>query len=71
MVVEAAAHCPRHDGAVNTTEFDPETPNPVISLLSEQQGIDDKGGTMRLGAYPCRLVPGTQGAGCLRHGRGA
>ena len=32
----------------------------MISLLSEQQGIEDKGGTMRLGAYPCRLVPGTK-----------
>jgi CTP synthase len=32
----------------------------VISLLSEQEGIVDKGGTMRLGGYPCRLVPGTR-----------
>ncbi len=45
---------------VNSTEFYPETPYPVISLLSEQRGVVDKGGTMRLGSYPCRLLPGTK-----------
>ncbi|HEU0073698.1 MAG TPA: CTP synthase [Dehalococcoidia bacterium] len=59
MVVEAARSALGTD-AVNSTEFDPETPNPVISLLSEQQGIEDKGGTMRLGAYTCHLTPGTR-----------
>jgi CTP synthase len=59
MVVEAARAALGTD-AVNSTEFDPETPNPVISLLSEQLGIDDKGGTMRLGAYPCNLLPGSK-----------
>ena len=59
MVVEAARTALGTD-AVNSTEFDPETPNPVISLLSEQQGIDDKGGTMRLGAYVCLLAPGSK-----------
>ncbi len=59
MVVEAARAALGTDAA-NSTEFDPETPNPVISLLSEQQGVDEKGGTMRLGAYPCRLRPGTK-----------
>jgi CTP synthase len=44
---------------VNSTEFDPETPYPVISLLEEQRGIVNKGGSMRLGSYPCHLVPGT------------
>ncbi len=44
----------------NSTEVDPETPHPVISLLAEQRGIDDKGGTMRLGRYPCRLAPGSR-----------
>jgi CTP synthase len=58
MVVEAARAALATD-AVNSTEFDPETPHPVISLLSEQQGIDEKGGTMRLGAYVCRLAPGS------------
>ncbi|MGE0058345.1 MAG: CTP synthase [Dehalococcoidia bacterium] len=46
--------------AVNTSENDPETPNPVITLLLEQEGIDDKGGTMRLGSYPCALRPGSK-----------
>jgi CTP synthase len=59
MVVEAARTALGTD-AVNSTEFDPETPNAVISLLSEQEGVSEKGGTMRLGAYPCRLVPGTK-----------
>ncbi len=40
----------------NSTEMDPKTPNPVISLLEEQEGIEDKGGTMRLGAYPCTIA---------------
>jgi len=42
----------------NSTEVDPATPDPVICLLDEQKDITDKGGTMRLGAYPCRLEPG-------------
>ncbi|GAG61130.1 unnamed protein product, partial [marine sediment metagenome] len=41
----------------NSTEFDPDTPYAVIDLLPEQKNIKDKGGTMRLGAYPCRLDP--------------
>ena len=59
MVVEAARTMLGSDAA-NSTEFDPETPNPVISMLSEQQGIEEKGGTMRLGAYACHLLPGTR-----------
>jgi CTP synthase len=59
MVVEAARTALDTD-AVNSTEFDPETPNPVISLLSEQQGIEAKGGTMRLGSYPCHLIEGSR-----------
>ncbi len=43
-----------------TTEIDPQTPDPVISLLSEQRGVTDMGGTMRLGAYPCELREGTK-----------
>lgn len=39
----------------NSTEFDPDTPHPVIDLLPEQRGIDRKGGTMRLGEYECRI----------------
>ncbi|OGO46784.1 MAG: CTP synthase [Chloroflexi bacterium RBG_16_64_32] len=59
MVVEFARHLFGTDEA-NSTEFHPETPYPVISLLSEQMGVGDKGGTMRLGGYPCRLVAGTK-----------
>ncbi|NEQ45545.1 MAG: CTP synthase [Leptolyngbya sp. SIOISBB] len=43
----------------NSSEIDPETPNPVISLLPEQQDVVDLGGTMRLGLYPCRIKPDT------------
>jgi len=39
----------------NSSEFDPNTPHPVIDLLPEQRSIKDMGGTMRLGAFPCRL----------------
>jgi len=47
---------------VNSTEFDPNTQYPVIDLLPEQHGVTDMGGTMRLGTYPCHLVPMTQAA---------
>ena len=43
----------------NSTEFDKSTPYPVISLLEEQKRVKDMGGTMRLGAYPCKLKKGT------------
>ncbi len=43
----------------NSTEFDPNTPHPVIHLLPEQENITFKGGTMRLGAYPCVLDKST------------
>src|SRR2546421_574074 len=46
------------DGA-NSTEFDPETPYPVIDLLPEQKEVTDVGGTMRLGADPVKLHDGT------------
>jgi len=58
MVTEFARNVCGLEGA-NTTENDPETPYPVISLLNEQEGVINKGGTMRLGAYPCTLLPGT------------
>ncbi|MDI6690144.1 MAG: CTP synthase [Actinomycetota bacterium] len=44
----------------NSSEFDPNTPHPVIDLLPKQKEIREMGGTMRLGAYPCTLVPGTK-----------
>ena len=46
--------------AANSTEFDPETPYPVISLLEEQDLAGGKGGTMRLGAYHCEFTPGSR-----------
>jgi CTP synthase len=45
----------------NSTEIDPETPHPVIDLMPDQRGVE-MGGTMRLGRYPCQLVPGTKAA---------
>ena len=41
----------------NSAEFDPYTEDPVINLLPEQQDVVDLGGTMRLGLYPCRILP--------------
>ena len=43
----------------DSTEFSPETKHPVIALMDSQLGVVDKGGTMRLGAYPCKLKEGT------------
>lgn len=43
----------------DSSEFSPECANPVISLMDSQRQVTDKGGTMRLGAYPCRLQPGS------------
>ncbi|MDA0867584.1 MAG: CTP synthase, partial [Cyanobacteria bacterium] len=57
-VVEWARNVAHLDNP-NSSEFDSETPNPVISLLPEQQDVVDRGGTMRLGLYPCRLKPDT------------
>jgi CTP synthase len=43
----------------NSSEINPATPYPVIDLLPEQRDIEDLGGTMRLGLYPCKLLPGS------------
>jgi CTP synthase len=43
----------------NSSEFDPHSPYPVIDLMDEQRSVSDMGGTMRLGAYPAKLTPGT------------
>lgn len=56
MAVEFARHALSLEDA-NSTEIDPDTKHPVISLLSEQRGVQDLGGTMRLGAYICDLKP--------------
>ena len=45
--------------SANSTEIDPKTPHPVIDLLPTQRGLTQKGGTMRLGAYPCVLEDGS------------
>lgn len=61
MVIEFARYALGSPEA-NSTEFDLETPYPVIDLLPEQRKVRDKGGSMRLGAYPCHLVNGTPSA---------
>jgi len=61
MVIELARYV-LGDEAANSTEFDPATPYPVIDLLPEQRHLAEKGGTMRLGLWPCALVPGTHAA---------
>jgi len=61
MIVELARHALGSEEP-NSTEFDPRTRYPVIDLMPDQRTIVDMGGTMRLGLYPCRLVPGTKAA---------
>jgi len=58
MTIEFARHVLGMPDA-SSTEFNPDTTHPVIDLLTAQRGVADKGGTMRLGAYPCQLVPGS------------
>lgn len=57
-VIEWARHIAGLEDA-NSAEFEPNTKNPVINLLPEQQDVVDLGGTMRLGLYPCRIAPNT------------
>ena len=57
-VIEYARHICNLENAT-TEEIDPEAIHPVIHLLPEQQGVKAKGGTMRLGLYPCRITEGT------------
>ncbi len=59
MCVEFARHVLGLKDA-NSTEVDPNTPHPVISLLSEQRGVENLGGTMRLGAYNCVVKKGSK-----------
>jgi CTP synthase len=61
MVVELARHALGSDEP-NSTEFDIKTRYPVIDLMPDQRDISEMGGTMRLGLYPCQLVPGTRAA---------
>ncbi|MGI6126919.1 MAG: CTP synthase, partial [Planifilum sp.] len=57
--VEGARNLLGLEGA-HSTEFDAETPHPIIDLLPEQKDIEDLGGTMRLGLFPCKLLPGSR-----------
>lgn len=59
MVIEYARYL-LGSSDVNSTEFDPATSYPVIDLMPEQKDVSDRGGTMRLGVYPCRIVEGTK-----------
>lgn len=56
--IEFARNACNLEGA-NSTEFDKETPHPVISLQEEQQGVEDMGATMRLGASDSKILPNT------------
>lgn len=58
-VMEFARHVAGLEGA-NSTEFDAETKYPVIDLMADQVDVDKKGGTMRLGLYPCKTATGTK-----------
>ncbi len=57
-IIEFARHVCGWEGA-HSTEFDPEAAHPVIALMEEQKQISEKGGTMRLGRYACRLAEGS------------
>jgi len=65
MVVDHARYVFGSDEP-NSAEFAPDTPYPVIDLLPEQRGVEEKGGTMRLGTYPCYLVEGTHAAAAYK-----
>jgi CTP synthase len=62
-VIEFARNVAGLEGA-NSSEFDKDNPHPVICLLDDQKTITDKGGTMRLGAHPAMLAPGSKAAEC-------
>lgn len=57
-VIEYARHVCGLEGA-HSSEFNEDTPHPVIDLMNDQRGVTQKGGTMRLGAYPCVTREGT------------
>lgn len=61
MCIEFARHVLQSDEP-NSTEFDSHTEHPVISLMPDQHALEDMGGTMRLGSYPCVLQPGSKAA---------
>ena len=61
MAVEAARNL-LGKSLANSTEFDPDTPDPVIDLMPDQRTVTEMGGTMRLGLYPCKVVEDTWAA---------
>ncbi|MEI7849256.1 MAG: CTP synthase, partial [Chloroflexota bacterium] len=61
MCIEFARNVLGYEDA-NSSEFDRATTHPVIDLMNEQRSITDLGGTMRLGLYPCNLLPGSKAA---------
>ena len=63
MVIEFARNVLGYQDA-NSSEFTPEGAHNVIDLMADQQGNIPKGGTMRLGQYPCKVLPGTKMAEC-------
>lgn len=58
-VIECARNCCGLTGA-DSTEFSPDTPHPVVTILTDQKAVTAKGGTMRLGKYPAQIVAGTK-----------
>jgi CTP synthase len=67
MVIEFGRYA-LNSKLANSTEFDPNTPYPVIDLMPDQINVSNMGGTMRLGTYPCRLVYGTHAG--MAYGQG-
>ena len=63
--IEFARHVMGLEDA-NSTEFNPNTPHPVVCLLDDQHRVTQVGGTMRLGAYKCKLKPGTVAAAAYK-----
>jgi len=68
MVVECARSLLGLRNA-NSREFSADTPDPVIDIMENQKGVQRKGGTMRLGAYPCAIKPGSLAHGLYRRTR--
>lgn len=58
-VIEFARHVAKIEDA-HSSELSTTTTNPVINLMPEQEDVEEKGGTMRLGVYPCKVVEGTK-----------
>jgi len=67
MVIEFSRHI-LGKNTPNSAEFNKKTPHPVIALLPEQKKIKEKGGTMRLGIYPCNLVDDSRAAAAYKKG---